>query len=103
MDYGTKTIMINGSPIHRLIFELGKLPGIGERTATRLAYFILKQPTEYAEALSEAILETKQSIHLCARCLNLTSISPCEICSDPSRDQTVLCIVERPSDVTAIE
>src|SRR3954470_11738894 len=90
-------------PVSRLIFELSKLPGIGEKTATRLAYFILKQDESYSRALSEAIQSAKQKIVLCQECLTFTDINPCRICANPQRDRTTICVVERPSDVFSID
>ncbi|MGK5088819.1 recombination mediator RecR [Bdellovibrionota bacterium FG-2] len=90
-------------PVSRLVFELSKLPGIGEKTATRLTYFILKQDTSYARALSEALLNAKEKIVLCGRCFTFTDMNPCRICSDQNRDTHTLCVVERPSDVYSIE
>ncbi|MBL7715464.1 MAG: recombination protein RecR [Bdellovibrionales bacterium] len=90
-------------PVSRLIFELSKLPGIGEKTATRLAYFILKQDPDYARSLAEAIQGAKSRIGLCEECFTFTAVHPCSICSDTSRDQSLVCVVERPSDVLSIE
>jgi recombination protein RecR len=90
-------------PVSRLIFELSKLPGIGEKSATRLAYHVLKQDAAYAQALSEALLNAKQKIHLCSSCLTFTDVSPCRICASPQRDHALICVVERPSDVFSIE
>lgn len=90
-------------PVSKLIFELSKLPGIGEKTATRLAYFILKQDATYSQSLAEALLNAKQKIGLCERCFTFTDVSPCRICLDTQRDITTICIVERPSDVNSIE
>lgn len=90
-------------PVSKLIFELSKLPGIGEKTATRLAYFILKQDEDYARNLSEAILHAKQKTGLCQRCFTFSDINPCRICANPQRDTSLICIVERPSDVFSIE
>jgi recombination protein RecR len=90
-------------PVSKLVFELSKLPGIGEKTATRLAYFILKQDADYAKALSEAILGAKQKIGLCSSCFTFTDTDPCRICASPDRDQGLICVVERPSDVHSIE
>lgn len=89
--------------IERLIRELCKLPGIGEKTATRLAFFILRQRPEYAKDLAEALIEVKDKVGLCSACLNLSERDPCEICSDAGRDGTVICVVEDPSDVLAVE
>lgn len=90
-------------PVARLIFELSKLPGIGEKTATRLAYFILKQDESYSRNLSEAILSAKTRTGLCESCFTFTEQSPCSLCTETSRKTGTLCVVERPSDVMAIE
>jgi len=90
-------------PIERLVHELAKLPGIGERTATRLAFFILRQPKKYADALSSAVLDVKNRVVLCSICMNLTETSPCPICSDTRRDHSIICVVEEPSDMLAVE
>lgn len=89
--------------INNLIRELGKLPGVGEKTATRLAFFILKQPPQYARELAKALLDVKDNVKLCSVCLNLTDRDPCEICSDPNRDDSLICVIEDPSDVLAVE
>ena len=90
-------------PVSRLIFELSKLPGVGEKTATRLAYFILKQDAEYAQSLSEALLDAKQKMGLCGSCFTFSDMDPCRICSNLARDGSVVCVVERPSDVLPME
>lgn len=90
-------------PVSKLIFELSKLPGIGEKTATRLAYFILKQDADYSKALAEALTNAKQKIHLCSECFTFTDTDPCRICANPDRDKSVICVVERPSDVFSLE
>src|SRR6266496_3442968 len=90
-------------PVSKLIFELSKLPGIGEKTATRLAYFILKQEEAYSRSLSEAIVNAKQRTGLCHQCFTFTDISPCRICSNSQRDRSLICVVERPSDVFSID
>lgn len=90
-------------PVSKLIFELAKLPGIGEKTATRLAYFILKQDESYARALSDALMSAKQKVGLCTECFTFTDSSPCRICANPERDHALICVVERPSDVFALE
>ncbi|MEK6705972.1 MAG: recombination mediator RecR [Bdellovibrionota bacterium] len=101
-----QTINSSGSrpdPVARLVFELSKLPGIGEKTATRLAYFILKQDEGYISALSEALLNAKKTIKLCERCFTFTDIAACRICSDHSRNKNIICVVEKPSDAFSIE
>jgi recombination protein RecR len=90
-------------PIKRLIGELGKLPGIGEKTATRLATFILRASEEDARRLAQSILEVKQKIRFCSVCFNLAEGSLCEICMDPSRDKNLICVVEEPDSLIAIE
>lgn len=90
-------------PIKRLIGELGKLPGIGEKTATRLATFILRASEEDARTLAQSILEVKQKIRFCSVCFNLAEGSLCEICVDPSRDKNLICVVEEPDSLIAIE
>lgn len=89
--------------IDRLIKELCKLPGIGEKTATRLAFFILRQPPQYAKDLSQALVDVKNKVGLCSVCLNLAEKDPCEICNDTRRDNELVCVVEDPSDVLAVE
>lgn len=89
--------------IGRLITELGKLPGIGSKTAQRLAFHLLAQPQEQAVALADAILEARKKIRLCSVCCNLTDQDPCEICANASRDRTTICVVENPRDVAAME
>jgi recombination protein RecR len=90
-------------PIKRLIGELGKLPGIGEKTATRLATFILRASEEDARRLAQSILEVKQKIRFCSLCFNLAEGVLCEICMDPTRDKNLICIVEEPDSLVAIE
>jgi recombination protein RecR len=90
-------------PVAKLIFELSKLPGIGEKTATRLAYFILKQDETYSRALSDALLNAKKKVILCQRCFTFTDVDPCRICTHPERDAGLICVVERPTDVISIE
>jgi recombination protein RecR len=90
-------------PVSKLVFELSKLPGIGEKTATRLAYYILKQDDAYARSLSSALVAAKEKIRLCSSCFTFTDTDPCRICAAASRDRGQICVVERPSDVFAIE
>ena len=91
------------APLARLVAELGRLPGIGQRTAQRLAFHILRAPDEEAEALATAIREVKEKVGLCERCFNLAEGPLCRICSDPNRDQATICVVEEPADVIPIE
>jgi recombination protein RecR len=90
-------------PVQRLVSELSKLPGIGSRTAQRLAFHILRSSGEDATALAEAIVEVKEKIGLCEVCFNLTDEARCRICEDPRRDRSVICVVEEPSDVIPME
>ncbi|HEY1286347.1 MAG TPA: recombination mediator RecR [Solirubrobacterales bacterium] len=91
------------APLSRLVAELSRLPGIGQRTAQRLAFHILRAPEEEADALAASIREVKEKIGLCERCFNLSEGPLCRICSDPGRDQTAICVVEEPADVIPIE
>ncbi len=91
------------APIQRLIQELGRLPGIGEKTATRLAMFILRRPDEEARRLAESILDVKEKIRFCSVCFNLAEGELCPVCSDPARDRERICVVEDPDSLTAIE
>jgi recombination protein RecR len=96
--------MLNSiSPFAKLIAHLAKFPGIGQKTATRLAFFILTQPQEEADALAETIHDLKRKVHFCPICFQMTESDPCRICADPGRDKNLLCIVEEPQDVLAIE
>src|SRR4029450_9141767 len=91
------------SPIARLVQQLGKLPGIGEKTAARLAFHILRASPEDAAALAAAIAEVKQKIRFCSVCCDLTETDPCAICRDARRDDGIVCVVAQPQDVVAIE
>jgi recombination protein RecR len=90
-------------PIKRLIRELGRLPGIGEKTATRMANHILRLSEEDAVRLAENILDVKRKIRLCRVCFNLAETERCEICLDETRDRHVICVVEEPDSLIAIE
>lgn len=90
-------------PLARLINELSRLPGIGGKTAQRLAFHILSMEEKEARALADSIIEAKQNMTYCSVCGNLTDTDPCVICSDPSRDRSVICVVETPKDVVAME
>jgi recombination protein RecR len=89
--------------LDRLINELSKLPGIGGKTAQRLAFHILSLTDKEAQDLAESILNAKKTLHYCSVCGNLTDTDPCAICSDPSRDDSMICVVETPQDVMAME
>ncbi len=92
-----------GEAVTRLIAELKRLPGVGERTAERLAFHLVQGSNERGRSLAQAILDVKENVHPCRECFNVTELDPCGICADPRRDQTVLCVVERPQDVLAME
>jgi recombination protein RecR len=94
---------IVAEPIAGLIEELNKLPGIGPKSAKRLAYHILRSPDEEAKALAEAILTLKEKIKLCSVCFNNTDCDPCRICQDKERDHSKICVVEKPSDILPLE
>jgi recombination protein RecR len=90
-------------PVAALIEEFSKLPGIGVKSAQRLTFFVLRSPTDQARRLAEAIMRVKESIIYCSHCFNITETDPCPTCSNPNRDQEVICVVEEPLDVLAIE
>ena len=90
-------------PIARLVEELNKLPGIGPKSARRLAYHLLSSPDEEAKALAEAILTLKEKIKRCSLCFNNTDCDPCRICQDKERDHSKICVVEKPSDILPLE
>ena len=91
------------SPLEKLIEQFERLPGIGKKTAGRLAYFVLSKSEAEAKAFAEAIIEAKEKIHFCSVCRNLTDLEVCPICADSSRDKSVICVVEEPKDVVAFE
>ena len=90
-------------PLKRLIEQLTRLPGVGEKSATRLAFFLLRADTDYPRALADAITALKREIRLCSHCLGFTEQDPCALCADPRRSDEVVCVVEDPADVMAIE
>jgi recombination protein RecR len=90
-------------PVQRLVTELSKLPGVGSRTAQRLAFHVLRSSSEDASALADAIREVKEKIGLCEICFNLTDETRCRICQDTRRDHQLICVVEEPSDVIPME
>jgi recombination protein RecR len=96
-------LQYTAEPINRLIQELNKLPGIGPKSAQRLAYYLLRTPEENARILSDAILSVKRQITLCSSCFNVTDSDPCRICSSAERDRSQICIVEQPQDILALE
>jgi recombination protein RecR len=90
-------------PVQRLIDELSRLPGVGPKTASRLTFYLLRQPREQAVALAGAVKDLQEKVVFCQRCFNIAESSPCTICRDEGRDQSVICVVEEPLDVYAIE
>ena len=100
MDQGLHS---TAEPIHRLIQEMNRLPGIGPKSAQRLAYYLLRASEEQAQLLADAILSVKKEITLCSTCFNVTDANPCLICRSQERDQNKICIVEQPQDILAME
>ena len=90
-------------PLERLTEQLERLPGIGRKSAARLAFHLLYMPDKDAKAFTEALTEAREKIHECPVCCNLTDVEPCPVCSDDRRDKSVICVVEDPRDVLAIE
>ena len=90
-------------PMINLMEELGKLPGIGRKTAERLAYYILRSPEDEAMKLADAVRDVKRKIRHCSLCFNISATDPCEVCTDARRDHGTICVVEEPKDVIAIE
>lgn len=91
------------NPLQRLITELTRLPGIGRKTAERLAFFILKEDERFARDLAEALIDVKRNMRFCRLCYNVSSEELCEICADPRRNPGLICVVEEPKDIWAIE
>jgi len=89
--------------VSRLIEALGRLPGIGPKTAQRLTFFLLRAPSEISEELADALVQMKSSVIFCSTCFNITSEDPCRICADQQRDHALICVVEEPLDVLALE
>ena len=89
--------------LNRLIAELGRMPGVGPKTAARLGYYLVRAPAEEAEALADAIREVKQSLFDCSRCFAITDVDPCRFCTDDERDGSVLCVVEQPFNIQPLE
>jgi recombination protein RecR len=89
--------------VDNLVAQLTRLPGVGSRTAQRLAFHLLRAPREEALALAQAIADVKERVHFCRRCGNLTEAEVCSICLDPRRDRSLVCVVEQPADLLSIE
>lgn len=95
--------MLYAPPIARLLEELERLPGIGPKSAQRIAYFVLRSDEEVIDRLATALIDVKRSIHVCPQCFDFAEAELCEVCADPERDTKLLCVVEEPRDVVAIE
>lgn len=94
---------VYAAPVQDLIDELGRMPGIGPKSAQRIAFWLLNMPPESARRLAEVIVAAKERVSWCPRCSNLAEGGECDICADPRRDDTVVCVVEEPRDVVAVE
>ncbi|CAN5477864.1 recombination mediator RecR [soil metagenome] len=92
-----------GDPIRRLVQELSRLPGIGEKTATRLAFHLVRGQRQHTLDLAQALVDVTEKIRLCSVCMNMTEADPCTLCSDPQRESEVICVVATPSDLIAID
>jgi recombination protein RecR len=90
-------------PIRRLVQELARLPGIGEKTATRLAFYLIRSNRQQIRDLAQALLDATDKIRLCSVCMNMTEVDPCSMCTDPQRDGETICVVATPSDLIAID
>lgn len=97
------TIQVTVEPVARLIEQFARLPGIGPKTAQRLAFYLLRSPEQVAEDLAAAITHMKAAVQFCSVCLNITDIDPCAICRSDARDRSVICVVEEPLDIVALE
>lgn len=95
--------MLKISSLEKLVHELSRLPGIGPKTAQRLAYFVLKSKDNYTERLQQALLQVKAEVHECPQCFNFTDLDICKFCDDPHRTDEVICVVEEPSDIIRVE
>ncbi len=94
---------MSGTPLDRLVASLAKLPGIGEKTATRLAFFLIRSRSNLIQELAEALLSVHQRVRLCPRCCHVTSGDLCSFCEDGKRDANIICVVSQPQDIMAIE
>ncbi|OUP10882.1 recombination mediator RecR [Collinsella sp. An2] len=95
--------MASNQNLQRLLDELGRLPGIGPKSAQRIAYYLLEADAEQARRLADAIIDVKEHVHFCHRCFNYATADECPICQDSTRDRTRICVVSEPRDVSAIE
>jgi recombination protein RecR len=94
---------MSADPIRRLVQELARLPGIGEKTATRLAFHLIRTNRQHVKDLAQALLDITEKIRLCSVCMTMTETDPCTMCADPRRDNEVICVVATPSDLMAID
>ena len=102
-EWGPKAVSKFAEPMARLIEQLKKLPGVGSKSAQRLAFHILRASDDDAQGLAGAILHVKQSLHLCSICNNITDVDPCVYCSSSTRNQRMVCVVEEPTNIAAVE
>ncbi len=91
------------APVAKLIEQFEKLPGIGQKTAQRLAFYLLNQPKEMAQAFAQAVLEARSGLQFCSVCQNMSDKEICDLCANPARDRSIICVVEDPRDVVAME
>ncbi|MDH4069288.1 MAG: recombination mediator RecR [Ignavibacteria bacterium] len=96
-------MLYTSEALHQLIEEFAQLPGIGRKTAQRLALFVLKQSKDDVARMAQALVNVKERIRYCSTCWNITEVDPCAICSGPKREKKVICVVEEPNDVIAVE
>jgi recombination protein RecR len=96
-------MQVTPAPVTKLIDEFSRLPGIGPKTASRLTFYLLRNPAERAAALAEALQDLHDKVLFCSRCFNIAESDPCPVCSDENRDRSIICVVEEPLDVLAIE
>jgi recombination protein RecR len=96
-------MQVTPTPVTKLIDEFSRLPGIGPKTASRLTFYLLRNPADRAVGLAEALQELHQKVLFCSQCFNIAESDPCSVCSNEHRDQTIICVVEEPLDVLAIE
>lgn len=94
---------VTPAPVTKLIDEFSRLPGIGPKTASRLTFYLLRNPADRARSLAEALAELHEKVLFCSRCFNIAESDPCPVCSDENRDRALICVVEEPLDVLAIE
>jgi recombination protein RecR len=96
-------MQVTPAPVTKLIDEFSRLPGVGPKTASRLTFYLLRNPAERVRSLAEALLELHEKVVFCSVCFNITETDPCPVCNDEHRDRSVICVVEEPLDVLAIE